>query len=84
VYCFLFLFIYLFFFFLCFKTATFVLMKGWINPSPSSNYSTCAVLLKYSTEAGSMFHLSFVELVITEWSIFHFHLFVSVVIVMVR
>jgi hypothetical protein len=31
-------------FFLCFKTTTFVLMKGWMNSSPSSNYSICAVL----------------------------------------
>jgi hypothetical protein len=42
-------------FFLCCKTATFVSMNGWIKPSPSSNYSTCAVVLKYSTEAGSLF-----------------------------
>jgi hypothetical protein len=41
-------------FFLYFKTATLVLMKGWINPSPSSHYSTRAVLLKYNTEVGSL------------------------------
>jgi hypothetical protein len=31
-------------FFYCFKTATFILVKGWINPNPLSNYSTYAIL----------------------------------------
>jgi hypothetical protein len=35
-------------FFLCFKTATFVLMQGWVNPSPSSNYKTKAGSIKIS------------------------------------
>jgi hypothetical protein len=43
-------------FFPWFKTSSFVLVKAWVNPSHPSNYSTCAVLLKYSTEAGSIYN----------------------------